>query len=397
MLCSDFRRLVAVALVLTTTFITLPMSAADFSTLRPVIGSVSAIGSVDLRGVGISRDGTLFAGDSIRSHEKGYAKVILGTDSKIELTEKTGITVNRDAQGMKIAMNDGTIGFTTKSPLRVDVMPFEFTASDEASGNVAVMSSTTAGVRVTSGKVSVRNLKTSESFVLTKGQEQLFGLQNGVHAKPLAEVASNMPLPVPAPGSPAPAPAPQVPAGRTSNPGLAMDAGGWLAVIGVGAITGVAIWAIVEARNNHDDIESQHNQQNCNANLSAISSSVSQQSSALALASSLAGQAQLALLAAGNTAGAAQFQSLQTQITTTLNSLNALQLKIQSAQGSACSNATVASLLSQEEALRSQTNSLLSQLMNLLNTFRTINGVPNPVNVPNPIGGPPIASPSVPA
>src|SRR5215468_10366214 len=102
------------------------------------------------------------------------------------------------------------------------------------------MSSTTAGVRVTSGKVTVRNLKTSESFVLTKGQEQLFGLQNGVHAKPLAEVASNMPLPIPAPGAPAPgAPAPQAPAGKTSNPGLAMDAGGWLAVIGAGAITGV--------------------------------------------------------------------------------------------------------------------------------------------------------------
>src|SRR5215467_3248247 len=273
MLCSDFRRLVAVALVLTTTFITLPVSAADFSTVRPVIGSVTAVGSVDLRGVGISREGTLFAGDSIRSHEKGYAKVILGTGSNIELIEKTDLTVNRDAQGMKIAMTDGTIGFTTKLSLRVDVMPFEFTASEEASGNVAVISSTTAGVRVTNGKVTVRNLKTSEYFVLTKGQEQLFGLQNGVHAKPLAEVASNMPLPIPAPGVPAPAPAPQAPAGKTSNPGLAMDAGGWLALIGAGAITGVAIWAIIQARNNHEDIEDLHNQQNCNASLSAISSS----------------------------------------------------------------------------------------------------------------------------
>ena len=251
MLCSDFRRLVAVALVLTTTFITLPVSAADFPTVRPVIGSVSAFGSVDLRGVGISREGTLFAGDSIRSHEKGYAKVILGTGSKIELTEKTDLTVNRDAQGMKIAMTDGTIGFTTKSPLRVDVMPFEFTASDEASSNVAVKSSLAAGIRVTSGKVIVRNLKTSESFVLMKGQEQLFGLQNGIHAKPLAEVASNMPLPVPAPGVPDPAPAPQTPAGQTAKIGLAMDLPGWLAVIGTAAIGGLAIWAIIEAREDH--------------------------------------------------------------------------------------------------------------------------------------------------
>jgi len=102
----------------------------------------------------------------------------------------------------------------------------------------------------------VRNLKTSESFVLMKGQEQLFGLQNGIHAKPLAEVASNMPLPVPAPGTPAPgtpapAPAPQAPAGKTSNIGLAMDLPGWLAVIGTGALAGLAIWAIIEAREDH--------------------------------------------------------------------------------------------------------------------------------------------------
>src|SRR5215471_7153063 len=396
MLRTDFRRLVAVALVVTTTFITLPVSAADFTSPHSVIGSVSAVGSVDLRGVGISQEGTLFAGDNIRAHEKGYAKVILGTGSKIELTEKTGVTVNRDAQGMKIAMTDGTIGFTTKSSLRVDVMPFEFTASDEASGNVAVMSSTTAGVRVTSGKVTVRNLKTSESFVLTKGQEQLFGLHNGVHAKPLAEVASNMPLPVPAPGVPDPAPAPQASAGKTSNIGLAMDAGGWLALIGAGAITGVAIWAIVQARNNHEDIENLHNQQNCTSSLNAISTSVAQQSSALAIASSLAGQAQLALLAAGNAAGAAQFQSLQTQMTATLNSLNALQVSIQNAQGAACTNALLTSLLSQEEALRGQTNSLLNQLRNLLTTFSTTPGVPNPGTVPAIIAGPPIASPSVP-
>jgi hypothetical protein len=251
MLSSDFRRLVAVALVLITTLITLPVSAADFTSTRSVIGSVSAVGSVDLRGVGISQEGTLFAGDNIRSHEKGYAKVILGTGSKIEVTEKTDLSVNRDAQGMKIAMTDGTIGFATKSSLRVDVMPFEFTASDEASGNVAVMSSIAADIRVTSGKVIVRNLKTSESFVLMKGQEQLFGLPNGIHAKPLAEVASNMPLPVPAPGTPAPAPAPQAPAGKTSNIGLAMDLPGWLAVIGTGALAGLAIWAIIEARENH--------------------------------------------------------------------------------------------------------------------------------------------------
>src|SRR2546426_5695704 len=192
MLSCDFRRLVAATLVLTTVFVTMPVSASDFST-KSVIGSVSGIGQVELRGVGISQEGTLFAGDRIRAGQKGYAKVLLGTGTKIELSEKTDVNVNRDAQGIKIAMNTGTLGFTTSAPLRIDVLPFEVTATDGAAGNVAIMSSNTAGVRAINGKVTVRNLKTSESFVLTKGQERLFGLKDGKHVPSLAEIASNVP------------------------------------------------------------------------------------------------------------------------------------------------------------------------------------------------------------
>src|SRR6516164_4669120 len=124
MLSCDFRKLLAAGLLLTTTLVTMPVSAADFSSARPVIGSVSAVGSVELRGVGISQEGTLFAGDSIRANEKGYAKVLLGSGSKIELYPKTAVSVNRDAQGFKIAMTNGTIGITAKSTLRIDVAPY---------------------------------------------------------------------------------------------------------------------------------------------------------------------------------------------------------------------------------------------------------------------------------
>jgi hypothetical protein len=43
--------------LLATVLVTMPLSAADFSAARPVIGSVSAAGSVDLRGVAISQEG----------------------------------------------------------------------------------------------------------------------------------------------------------------------------------------------------------------------------------------------------------------------------------------------------------------------------------------------------
>src|SRR5439155_4294063 len=143
-------------LLLTTTLITMPLSGADFpNPARPVIGSVSAVGPVDLRGIRISEEGTLFAGDSIRAEVKGYAKVLLGDSGKIELAENTDINVNHDDRGVKIAMNAGTVGFTARTSLRIDALPFEVTATDGAAGNIAIMSSTTAGVRALNGKVAV--------------------------------------------------------------------------------------------------------------------------------------------------------------------------------------------------------------------------------------------------
>ena len=141
----------------------------------------------------------------------------------------------------------GAIGFSAHTPLRIDLMPFEVTATDDASGNVAIIGSHAAGVRAVNGKITVRNLKTSESFVLLKGQERLLGIQGGVNAPALAQVASSAPTPIPSP-------APQTPAGKT-NSGLAMDTGSWLAVAGIGALGGIAIWALVDAHNNQNDID----------------------------------------------------------------------------------------------------------------------------------------------
>jgi len=258
MLSGGPRRLVAATLVLMTVFVTMPVSAADFSTSKTVIGSVSAVGPVELRGIAISQEGTLFAGDSIRTNQKGFAKVLLGS-GKIELLEKTSINVNRDAQGVKIAMNAGIIGFSARTPLRIDVLPFEVIATDGSSGNLAILPIGAAALRTVNGNVTVRNVNTSESFVLVKGQELLLSLKKGVPASTLMlQLASNAPMPMPSPTpspAPLPAPAPQgpPPAGRTS--GINMDTGAWFAVLGVLALGGVAIWGIVTAINNSNEID----------------------------------------------------------------------------------------------------------------------------------------------
>jgi len=413
-----FRGLMAVALALTTAFVTMPLTAADFSTTRPVIGSVSAVGSVELRGVGISQEGTLFSGDSVRANMKGYAKVLMGTGSKIELSEKTDVRFNRDAKGIQIAMNSGLVGFTAKTPLRIDVAPFEITASDDASGNVMMRSTTAADVLAISGKVTVRNLKTSESFVLTKGQEQVLGLKDGTHSPSLGQIAANVPAPVPAP---TPAPAPQTPAGKTSG-GLAMDTGAWLAVIGGVAVGGIAIWGVVKASNDSNKIDALTSQlaaanfnvaaANVNetnaqaatnaqlkslANLTNVALATSQQSAALSQDSIAALQAQLALQAAGNTAAATQVANLQAQITTNQNALSALQTQIQAAQvavaaGTPGAQAQLSALLGLEEGYRNTTNSLTLQLGTLLTTNKLGTGA-----LPANVGQPPQSSSSVPA
>ena len=238
---SGLRKVVAVALVLTTTFITTPLSAADFTT-KNALGSVSAIGNVQLRGISISQEGTLFAGDNIRAGDKAYAKVLLQNGNKIEVGEKTEMTVGQSA----IALVAGNVGFTAfgKEAVRIAFQPFEMVASD-AAGNISVNAGTAAGVRAVSGKVTIRNTKTSESFVLTKGQERWFGLKDGTAAKPIAEIASSLPDALPLP---------QTPAGQTGG-GMAMDAGAWAAVIAAGAVTGLAIWGLVVALDNQDDID----------------------------------------------------------------------------------------------------------------------------------------------
>jgi hypothetical protein len=246
----NFQSLVALALVFTTTVVTMPLSAADYS--KSMLGSVNALGSVELRGIGISQEGTLFAGDNVRTRANGHANLLLSTGDKIEVAPNTDVNVNRDAQGVKIAMNAGTLGFAAHNPLRVDVLPYEVTATDGASGNVVVLNSTTAGVRAISGKVTVRNLKTSESFVLTKGEERLFALPGGVRAASMAELASAAPGPVPSAGQAAPQ---STPAGRTAPTGVAMDTGAWIAVIGGVALAGISITALVKSLNNSDDID----------------------------------------------------------------------------------------------------------------------------------------------
>ena len=235
---TNVERLIASVLVALMATFTIPVSAAELGA-KDVLGSVTAFGSVELRGVAISREGTLFAGDRIRAHGDAYAKVSLTGGQSFELRGNTDLTVSEDGAMVQLAMASGTVTFSAadRAPLRVDITPYRL-MTETGSGLVSVIGGQTVGVRVQSGSLQVKNTETQESFVLTEGQEKLLGRSNGVIADPISVIASNLPAPLPTnPSLPRPTPAPQA-----SN----LSSSAWAAI--VAAVAGgaaVATWAAV--------------------------------------------------------------------------------------------------------------------------------------------------------
>lgn len=195
-----------------------------------------------------------------------------------------------------------------------------------------------------------------------------------------------------------------------------MDTGAWLAVIGGAAVAGVAIWGLVVALNNNDDVSDLKSQitnlnntiaSNNAATAAALRNLASVQNIGLTVSSlqaqqnqvaALAAQAQIALTLAGNAGAAATAASLSNQANALQAQLSALQSQIQAAAARFAagtgSAAEVTALFNQEEALRNQANSLAAQLNALLNQNRNTPGVPG--SSVAPVGGPNLATLSFP-
>ena len=221
----------AFLLVLTTT----PVSATEVAPrANVVLGSIQSVGSVQLRGVRLSGEGTLFAGDVIRSHQDAYAQLTLAAGHKVELAANTTVTITEDEGVVQLAMRTGDLAFSSASaPLKISLAPYEFVAGESAAGDVALLGLETIGVRATKGSFLVRDTNTMKSFVLIEGQEKLIGRYNGVVADSISLIASNLPGPVPAPSFPSANPAPQA--------GTGLSSGAWVFILAaVGGAAAVA-------------------------------------------------------------------------------------------------------------------------------------------------------------
>jgi hypothetical protein len=187
-------------LVLSTIITTTPISASELAG-KGVIGSVSVVGAVELRGVPLAQEATLFLGDQLRVADKGYAKVTLVNGQKLEIGSNSDATLSGRAGKIELSLRSGNASFTSPgaTPLKVTVGTYEITGNHKVSGNVAVGNDTLA-VHILTGSVLVRNQKTKESYEVSNGQERLISL-NASAGAPI-QVASNVPTPIPPiPGS----------------------------------------------------------------------------------------------------------------------------------------------------------------------------------------------------
>jgi len=395
-----FRKqgLQSTALILSVLLVTytLPLSAADVNS-RGSIGSVTAIGAVDLRGVRISGDGTLFSGDRMNVGSGAYAKVALGAGPNLEVGAGSDVTVSREADSVQVQMASGNVAFKGigKTSVHVRIGAYEITASQDASGNVAYVGSDAFGVRVLAGSVSVRNTQTKQSFSVQKGSERLVSLATGT-LQTFAPLASAVPAAVPA--------MPQQQRAKLST-------GGWIAVVGTIAGAAAAI-VVLTTRNDDtgDDAATRLAQVKAIQNLNALTATAT---ASTTLANTVSSTANSALTAINNSNAsnkaslAASAQTTASKASTAASAIASLQAQITALQNAITSQGgaptaaqqnTLNQLVADLNTQRVNANDSLTALTTLLSQA-TAAGVQNVPASPNlqAVPAPTIASASVPA
>lgn len=391
-------RSVTLLLVFLLVVYTMPLSAANGTSRATSIGQVSAIGVVDLRGVRINGDGTLFSGDRVNVGAGAYARVTLGAGPKLEVGSGSDVTVTRESDSVQVNMASGNVAFKGdgKTPIRMRVSAYEVTVPGNASGNVAYVGKSAFGVRVLTGSVSVRNTVTKQSFSVQKGSERLISLQTGDVQQPFAQLASSLPAAVPA--------LPQ------TAQGSGLSRGGWIAVIGTIAGATAAI-VVLTTRNDDtdDDAATRLAQIKAVQNLNAVAATATATSSLAANVSATATQA-LDAINKSNVSNKAALQASANAVLSKASSATvkaakvtadvaALQNEIANQEGAptAAQEAKLKQLLADLESARLEANSALADLNTLLSQM-TAAGVPNTPAPPSaqPVPPPTIASASIP-
>jgi hypothetical protein len=361
-----FRKVVALALVVAMAAITPLIPPSDAASM---LGAVNVVGDVELRGVLIADEATVFSGDHLRVLDKGYAKVLLTNGQKLELDAGGGVTFTGEPPRIAFRLDSGNVAFSSEgsAPVQITAGPFEISSEHAVSGNLAVIADGVVGVRVLSGSALLKRPRNRTRQTISAGEERLLNLNTLEVKDSLQQISSNLPPPVPS------APAPQ-----TRPAGLRSGLGTWLgiavAAAGGGAIAAIAI---VAAGGESDVVDMTKARQTVEI---ALSTSERAESAAEQIAN-VASQVNTVISNAANLPTVvrdtlrSQAQQIQTRASTAAQQITSLQQQIQQLQGRLQTSSTTeaAELQSQitsvTQALNNQisiVNGLNSQLNNLI-------------------------------
>jgi hypothetical protein len=346
---NKLNRSIAVSLAVLLTVCNLPLMAAD-KTQAATIGSVTSVGNVQLRGVTLSNEGTLFSGDRLNVGPGAYARVAASSGQKLELGSNSDVAVTRDGDNTDLQMTSGNVSFkgNGKGSTRVRIGVYDVVASSDAAGNIAFTGSSMFGVRMTNGSATVRNTRTKQSFVVQKGVERLVSLTTGDNFPTMSQLASSVPAAVPAP----------------RRQGTSSMSTATLVSIVAAAAGGASLVTYFLARSDDDE---RGTQVKALGNLNSLAQNASATAAVATQVSSVAGQAAVAISASSLSATAKS--ALQAQVTSITNSANAAAAKITTLNSKI--SALQAQIATQEDGPTAQQQVEINQLVSDLNSART--------------------------
>jgi ferric-dicitrate binding protein FerR (iron transport regulator) len=130
------RLSVAVLLVAAFLVWTAPAGLAQ----RPILGSVSATGAAEVRGMAVAGDTTLFSGDRIRTRSDAYVRVLLAGGPQVELGADSAVEIDRDEAGFHLRVTGGRVVFSAppdSAPVTVEAGSVEVAARGGAAAEIA--------------------------------------------------------------------------------------------------------------------------------------------------------------------------------------------------------------------------------------------------------------------
>jgi hypothetical protein len=184
-----------ICLVLAILVSTSPVSGAELTRPGIVLGTISVVGDVQVRGISLAREGTIFSGDQVRTINKGYARIALSNGNRFEASGAAEFVVNQDTNGIRVGLTSGRLGFVASSnPLAVSVGRYEIVPNAGTIGGIGFLGSETAAINVLNGSVTLRESSTGQSMVIPPGGQYTFNLKAD---GPMAQLVSVIPTSVP--------------------------------------------------------------------------------------------------------------------------------------------------------------------------------------------------------